>query len=89
MGEAINIVNNFKVDRVIFNIGDYNKLETELIRVLNKKNIKYYHGLKELKFDKYRLEFLNTKDYYNENDNSTVTYLNCNNNKFFLWEMLE
>ena len=48
MGEAINLVNNFKVEKVIFNCGDYNDLEQELIRVLNKKSIKHYSCIKEL-----------------------------------------
>ena len=34
MGEAINLVNNFKVEKVIFNCGEYNDLEKELIKVL-------------------------------------------------------
>ena len=33
MGEAINLVNNFKVEKVIFNCGPYNDLEKELIDV--------------------------------------------------------
>ena len=37
MGEAINLVNNFKVDKVIFNCGPYNDLENKLIKILNKK----------------------------------------------------
>jgi len=37
MGEAINLVNNFKVEKLIFNCGQYNDLEQELIRVLDKK----------------------------------------------------
>ena len=40
MGEAINLVNNFKVEKVIFNCGEFNDLEQELIKVLNKKKIK-------------------------------------------------
>ena len=44
MGEAINLVNNFKVEKVIFNCGPYNDLEKELIKVLDKKHIKYYYG---------------------------------------------
>ena len=39
MGEAINLVNNFKVEKVIFNCGPYNDLEKELIKVLDKKKI--------------------------------------------------
>lgn len=37
MGEAINLVNNFKVEKVIFNCGPHNDLEQELIKVLHKK----------------------------------------------------
>jgi len=29
MGEAINLVNNFKVEKVIFNCGEFNELEKE------------------------------------------------------------
>ena len=32
MGEAINFVNNFKVDKVILNCGSYNDLEKDLMR---------------------------------------------------------
>ena len=39
MGEAINLVNNFNVEKVIFNCVEYNDLEKELIKVLDKKNI--------------------------------------------------
>ena len=48
MGEAINLVNNFKVEKVIFNCGEFNELEQELIKVLDKKKILYYSYLKEL-----------------------------------------
>ena len=37
MGEAINLVDNFKVDNVIFNCGDFNELEHDLIKVLDQK----------------------------------------------------
>lgn len=82
MGEAINLVENFKVENVIFNCGEYNDLEKELISVLEKKNINYYSCIKELNIDKYKLQFLNTGVYDNENDNSSVIYLNYNNYKF-------
>ena len=51
MGEAINLINNFKVEKIIFNCGPYNDLEKELIKVLNKKKIKYYACIKELNID--------------------------------------
>ena len=46
MGEAINQVNNFKVEKVIFNCGSYNDLEKELIKVLDKKKLNIIHVLK-------------------------------------------
>ena len=82
MGEAINLVNNFKVEKVIFNCGPYNALEKELIKVLDKKKIKYYSCIKELNIDSNKLYFLQTKEYDNENDNSNVIYTELNGYKF-------
>ena len=82
MGEAINLVNNFKVEKVIFNCGPYNDLEQELIKVLDKKKIPYYSCVKELNIDNNKLYFLNNKDYGNENDNSNVIYTELNGYKF-------
>ena len=82
MGEAINLVNNFKVEKVIFNCGPYNDLEEDLIKVLDKKRIPYYSCIKELNIDNNKLYFLNNKDYGNENDNSSVIYTELNSNKF-------
>ena len=82
MGEAINLVNNFKVEKVIFNCGEYNDLEKELINVLDEKHIKYYSCIKELNIDNNKLYFLQTKEYDNENDNSNVIYTELNNYKF-------
>ena len=49
MVEAINLVNNFKVEKVIFNFGDYNDLEKDLINELAKKfNYDYYYKPKDL-----------------------------------------
>ena len=82
MGEAINLVNNFKVDNVIFNCGEFNELEKELIKVLDKKKISYYKELSELSVFNNKLYFLNTSIYNNENDNSNVLYFNYNNYQF-------
>ena len=82
MGEAINLVENFKVEKVIFNCGEYNDIEKELIKVLDKKKIKYYSCIKELNIDDNKLYFLNNKDYGNENDNSSVIYTELDNHKF-------
>ncbi len=57
MAEAINLVENFKVEKVIFNCGPYNDLENEWIKVLDQKKIKYYSCIKEPIID-------NNKSYY-------------------------
>ena len=57
MGEAINLVENFKVEKVIFNCGEFNDLEKELIKVLDKKKIPYYSCIKELNIDDNKLYF--------------------------------
>ena len=82
MGGAINLVENFKVENVVFNCGLYNELEKELIKVLKKKKIKYYTCIKRLNIDNNRLYFLQTKEYDNENDNSNVIYTELNDYKF-------
>ena len=46
MGEAINLVENFKVEKVIFNCGEFNELEQELIKVLAKRKYHITHVLK-------------------------------------------
>ena len=82
MGEAINLVNNIKIEKVNFNCGEYNDLEKELIKVLDKKKIEYYSCIKELNMDNNKLYFLQTKEYDNENDNSNVIYTELNGYKF-------
>lgn len=82
MGEAINLVENFKVEKVIFNCGLYNDLKNKLIEVLDKKKIKYYSCIKELNIDNNKFHFLQTKEYDNENENSNVIYTELNGYKF-------
>ena len=82
MGEVINLVNNFKVEKVIFNCDKFNELEQDLIKVLDKKKIPYYSCIKELNIDDNKLYFLNNKLHDNENDNYSVIYTKLNNYKF-------
>ena len=84
MGDAINLVNNFKVKKVIFNCGKFNDLEKELIKLLDKKKIKYYSCIKELNIDNNKFHFLQTKYYDNENDNSNVIYTKLDGYNFLL-----
>ena len=82
MGEAINLVNNFKVDNVIFNKDNYNELEQELINVLENDNINYYNSVNYIDINNIRLYFLNDKIYDNENDNSNIIYFSYYNYNF-------
>ncbi len=84
MKEAYYLVENFKVEKVIFNCGEFNELEQELIKTLDKKKIPYYSCIKKLNIDDNKLYFLNNKDYGNENDNSNVIYTEINNHKFLI-----
>ena len=80
MGEAIHLISKFKIERVIVNQGGINNLESNLIDVLNKENIKYYKGMDKLD----NMIFLNTKEYEDENNNSNVILLYVNNYKVLL-----
>ena len=84
MGETINLINNFKVENVIFNCGSYNVLEKNLIRELEKKHIKYFSCIKSLNIDNNNFYFLQTKEYDNETDNSNVIYTKIYDYKFLL-----
>ena len=57
MGEAINLVENFNVERFILNCGNFNKLEERLIKILDKKQIPYYLCIDELNIDGNKLFF--------------------------------
>ena len=77
-GNTIELISNIKIKEIILNNDEKNDLEKKIIA----NNIKYYQNINYLTFDKYRLEFLNTKKYDNENDNSNVVYLNYHNYQF-------
>ena len=76
------MVEKFKIDKVIFNCGNYNDLENKLISILDDKKIKYYFCIKELNIDNNKLYFLQIKEYDNENDNSNVIYTEIDGYKF-------
>ena len=82
MGEAVNLVNVLKVKKVIFNCGEFNTLESSLIKVLEAKKIPYQSCINELGIDNYQLNFLNTKVFGDENNNSNVIYAELNGYKF-------
>ncbi len=84
MGECFNLINNIKINKVVFNHGKYNNLESSLIETLKTKSIEYYQNMKEINFANTKLYFLNDKLYDNENDDSNVIYTEFNGIKFLL-----
>ena len=84
MGESINLVNNFKVSKVLMNSSNNNELEFSLIDVLNNLNIDYeFINKKKFNIDKYSFNLIS---YYSdeENDNSLILYTNLNNKHILL-----
>lgn len=81
-GEALNLINNIKIKNVIFNNGEYNNLELDIIKLLKSKKINYYQNLKTINIKNNLIYFLNNKLYNNENDNSILLYSIINNYKF-------
>ena len=82
IGGAIYLIDNFKVDNVILNKGDYTELEVELITHLKNKNIKYTNNINKIPLLGSYMYLLNTKKFSNENDNSIVTYFEYQKYKF-------
>ena len=82
IGGALYLIDNFKVDNVILNKGDYTELEVELITHLKNKNIKYTNNINKIQLLGSYMYLLNTKEFSNENDNSIVTYFEYQKYKF-------
>ena len=82
IGESINIVNNFRIGKVVLNCGPFNNLEKKLMKVLDKNNIEYTSCINNIDLGNNKMYFLNTRIYNNENDNSQVSYIKINNYKF-------
>lgn len=82
IGGALYLIDNFKVDNVILNKGDYTEIEVELITHLKNKNIKYTNNINKIPLLGSYMYLLNTKKFSNENDNSIVTYFEYQKYKF-------
>ena len=82
IGGLVNLVNNFRVDMVIFNRGDKSLLEEEDIGILENKGIKYDTFGDKISVHGIGLYFLNDKIFDNENDNSNVIYFEYLKYKF-------
>lgn len=86
MGESIDIVKQFKVNKVVMNDGVVVQLESQLIKVLNELNIPYVFGKQgdNIIINNYSFDILNPKIYLNENDNSIVLHTIINNQGLLL-----
>ena len=62
IGGALYLIDNFKVDNVILNKGDYTELEVELIIHLKNKNIKYTNNINKIPLLGSYMYLLNTKN---------------------------
>ena len=78
LGEAINIINKFNVENIILNCNDINDLELNIITT-SKSNI--YKCVKEVPLGKTKLQFINTQNYEDENNSSSVIYTKLYNTK--------
>ena len=86
IGEAVNLFNILKVKKVIFNCGEFNTLESSLIKFLEAKKFSYQSCINKLCIDNYQLNFLNAKVFCDENNNSNVIYTDFNGYKFMFME---
>ena len=82
MGDSIYLINNYNIKNVVLNNDSFNELETNLIKKLKNKKIKYYQNVKKIPISNNIITILNTKEYDNENDNSNVIYMELNNYNF-------
>ena len=82
MGDSIYLINNYKVKNVVLNNDSFNELESNLIKELKNKKIKYYQNVEKIPISNNIITILNTEGYDNENDNSNVIYMELNNYKF-------
>ncbi len=81
MGDALDIINNLKVNEVIFNQGEYNDLENNLVENLKQKHIKYSQNANALTFPNAKIYSLNNSIYSDENNSSNVLLIEIDNRK--------
>lgn len=67
-GEALNIIDKLKIERIVLNEGNFNNLENKILR-------KRVNLVSEYKLTYFKVSNLNKRVYDNENDNSIVNYI--------------
>ncbi len=86
MGEGFNIVQNFPVNKVIFDKGKLSAIKNNLIVKLDEMKINYslMGSGDKIVINNYMFYILNPRSHINENDNSIVLYTVLNNHKILL-----
>jgi len=82
LGEAITLMKNFPVKKVLLNSGSLNEQEKRIVDFLNKNAIPYQKiATKTLNLNNENLYFLNSKNPYCENEDSLVFQIEINNHQ--------
>ena len=76
MGEALYLINNFKVENIIINLGNVNFLEKKLIK--ERPDVIHGHEGRQINCGKFKLIQLN-EEYNDENASSQIYYVNIEN----------
>lgn len=85
VGEAINLIHNIKVEKVILNEGNFNEQEEKIVEMLRKKRISYEIVTKDSCYHigNFKLISLNSS-WDNENDSSIVFLMKIKDYQFLL-----
>lgn len=85
MGEAFDLLNNFRVDNVIMNSGKINEMENKLIPLLKSKKVNYdFISEKTINFKNFYFNFINDKEEDNENEDSLILFTKIENRNILL-----
>lgn len=83
LGEALSFLKNFKVKEVLLNSGNNNEKEIEIMKYLDQKKLPHRNiSTETIVKNSKNLQFLNSKDKEDENEDSLVTYFSINNYTF-------
>ena len=83
--EAINIIDKFKVNQVLFNSGNLNESEKIIVNKLKNKNIVYKTiSQYTLEIDKYKFYFINKVNASNENKDGLIALTKLNNHTILM-----
>ena len=85
VGEAINLLEHFKVDHVILNSGKINETENQILSLLSSKKISYdLVSEKKITYQDISFYFINDKDEENENEDSLIFFTKIANRNILL-----